>query len=103
MTQSLQSARANALLLRGTEGEAVADARRTPKMVGFVNGEPHVLQELSLGALEHVPTFPAQIDPQSTAKYIQDVLAGNTPCPLPILRQVDALLHLSSLLISPAP
>ena len=102
MTQSLQSARAHALLLRGTEGEAVADARRTPKMVGFVNGAPHVLQELSIGALEHVPTFPAQIDPQSTAKYIQDVLAGNTPCPLPILRQVDALLHLSSLLISPA-
>ena len=98
MTQTLQKSLANALLLRGTEGEAVADARRRPKMVGFVKGVPHVLQELSVGALNQVPTFPEHIDPKSTANYIECVLAGLIPCPLPIESQVQALLDLSLLM-----
>ena len=37
--------RSTALLLRGTEGEVVADARRLPQMDGFVRGERITLQE----------------------------------------------------------
>jgi anthranilate phosphoribosyltransferase len=101
MSQSLIASQANALLLRGTEGEAVADPRRTPKMTGFVLGKPHTLHELSLGALAHVPDLPQHIDPVNTARYIDSVLAGVTPCPLPISQQVDAVLRLSSLMNSP--
>jgi len=102
MTESLQNAKANALLLRGTEGEAVADARRTPKMVGFVKGVPHVLHEQSLGSLESVPSFPTTLDAASTAHYIQEVLAGNISCPEPIARQVQAVQRLSTLVSSGA-
>jgi hypothetical protein len=98
MTQTLQNSLANALLLRGTEGEAVADPRRSPKMTGFVKGVSHLLQELSIGALEHIPTLPTQTDPDSTADYIQSVLSARIPCPLPILNQVQAVLNLSDLM-----
>ncbi|MFM6993056.1 MAG: DNA-binding protein YbiB [Rhodoferax sp.] len=89
MATTLALVRANALLLRGTEGEAVADARRTPKMQGFIDGRPAVLQEHQAGTLHELPALPAACDAPSTAHYIREVLNGSLPVPGPIAQQVD--------------
>ena len=84
----------NALLLRGTEGEAVADARRIPQMDGFVCGQRVALQAAQSGTLAGLPDLPKTIDAQTTASYIRDVLENRTPIPPPIALQVEHILQL---------
>ena len=87
---------ANALLLRGTEGEAVADARRMPQMDGFVAGRRQRLQEAQSGTLAALPDLPKAIDAATTADYIRAVLAGTTPVPASIALQVAHIVQLAS-------
>ena len=94
MGASLHLMRANALLLRGTEGEAVADARRTPAMDGFIHGEICRVQEQQDGSLGPLPALPLP-DAQSTARWIQAVLDGQEPVPAPIALQVAHIMRLS--------
>jgi anthranilate phosphoribosyltransferase len=85
----------NALLLRGTEGESVADPRRTPKMQAFVGGVATEMQEHQSGTLASLPTLPLGTDAQSTAAYIREVVMGKQPIPAPIAQQVAHILLLS--------
>jgi anthranilate phosphoribosyltransferase len=85
-----------ALLLRGTEGEAVADARRMPQMEGFVAGRRVVLQEQRRGTLTDLPGWPSGVDAQATAAYIHDVLNERQPLPESIALQVEYILRLAS-------
>jgi anthranilate phosphoribosyltransferase len=94
MAETLTLMGGNALLLRGTEGEAVADARRTPTMQGFINGKVVDQQEHQSGPLHSLPDLPPGIDAASTAAYIQQVLDGAQPVPTPIAQQVAHILHL---------
>ena len=94
MAATLELMGANALLLRGTEGEAVADPRRIPRMQGFIAGRPVALQEAQTGPLAALPALPKDIDEHSTAHYIREVLAGTCPVPVPIAQQVVHILHL---------
>jgi len=87
---------ATALLLRGTEGEAVADARRMPQMEGFVAGRRVVLQESQRGTLTDLPGWPSGVDAQATAAYIHDVLDERQPLPASIALQVEHILRLAS-------
>jgi anthranilate phosphoribosyltransferase len=98
MTETLQLTQQNALLLRGTEGEAVADARRRPRMDGFVNGQPVALCDAQEGSLANLPDLPKTCDAAATAHHIQQVLAGDKPVPAPIAAQVEHILHLVSLM-----
>lgn len=84
-----------ALLLRGTEGEVVADARRLPQMDGFVRGQRVTLQQGQKGTLTSLPDLPREIDAQTTAAYIQDVLDGRKPVPASLALQVEHILHLA--------
>ena len=84
----------DALLLRGTEGEPVADPRRTPQMDGFLSGHAVRLQEAQGGPLTALPTLPRTTDAASTAAYTRAVLSGELPVPEPIARQVEHILHL---------
>ncbi|NMM76745.1 DNA-binding protein YbiB [Acidovorax sp. SRB_14] len=87
----------DALLLRGTEGEPVADPRRTPQMDGFLAGQPQpCLQEAQGGPLTALPTLPTAIDAASTAGYIRAVLAGSLPVPAPIALQVVHIVRLTA-------
>jgi anthranilate phosphoribosyltransferase len=86
---------ATALLLRGTEGEVVADARRLPQMDGFVRGERVTLQEGRKGTLTDLPELPKELDAASTAAYIGDVLAGRKAVPASVALQVEHILHLA--------
>ena len=84
----------NALLLRGTEGEPVADPRRMPRMQGFLAGRAVVLEEAQSGSLAALPELPASADAGTTAHYIRQVMGGASPVPAPIARQVAHILHL---------
>jgi len=86
---------ATALLLRGTEGEVVADARRLPAMDSFIRGERVTLEAGQKGSLTELPAWPTQIDAATTAAYIHDVMAGRTPCPAAIDTQVAHIVHLA--------
>ncbi len=85
-----------ALLLRGTEGEAVADARRMPQMEGFVAGKRVVLQEQRRGTLTDLPGWPSGVDAHATAAYIHDVMNDRQPLPESISLQVEHILRLAS-------
>ncbi len=94
MNETLAGLGATALLLRGTEGEAVADPRRTPVMTGLVRGQAVTLQEMQHGSLDTLPPLPATTDAAITARYIQSVLAGEQSVPAPIALQVQHILKL---------
>ncbi len=85
----------NALLLRGTEGESVADPRRTPKMQAFIQGAPVTLQEPQTGTLTELPELPSAIDAETTASFIRDVLEGKQAIPSPIVQQVAHIVQLA--------
>ena len=89
---------ANALLLRGTEGESVADPRRTPKMQAFVAGQPTDLLAYQSGSLTTLPELPLEIDAATTATYIRQVMDGTQPVPAPIAQQVAHLVRLANAL-----
>jgi len=91
----LQHSGANAVLLRGTEGEPVADPRRRPKLDVFVQGVPRPDLSLSAheGALTSLPVLPQAIDATTTAHYIQSVISGEQPAPEPLLEQVRCIQH----------
>lgn len=96
MGQTFELIAANALLLRGTEGEVVADARRTPQMEAFVGGKRTLLQAFQPGTLASVPDLPTAIDSDSTASYIRAVMSGTHAVPASITRQVEHILQLTS-------
>ena len=100
MGQTFELIAANALLLRGTEGEVVADARRTPQMEAFIGGERTLLQAFQPGTLASVPDLPTAIDSDSTARYIRAVMSGSHAVPASIARQVEHILRLTSQLSS---
>src|SRR5574343_1513200 len=78
----------HALLLRGTEGEPVADARRTPAMDVIKDGQTRRVQDQREGSLNQLPDMPA-IDAAATAAYIRQVLRGDRAVPEPIALQVQ--------------
>ena len=92
MAQTFQLTQANAFLLRGTEGEPVADARRAPQMDFFHNGTAQTVQEAQAGALQSIPDLPAA-NAESTAEYIQEILNQQRAVPAPIALQVQHILH----------
>jgi anthranilate phosphoribosyltransferase len=87
---------ATALLMRGTEGEPVADARRLPTLKCFVDGvlDESLTVEGETGSLAKLPDLPAAIDAATTAQAIRAMLDGALAVPSPITRQVQCLLAL---------
>jgi anthranilate phosphoribosyltransferase len=95
MTHTLSLMQANALLLRGTEGEPVADPRRIPAMTGFVGGHTTLMCEQQAGSLTVMPALPQDNSAQATAMLIQSVLDGQHPVPAPLAKQVSVLCRLA--------
>jgi anthranilate phosphoribosyltransferase len=80
-------ARGDAFLLRGTEGEPVANAKRAQEIAWFHDHERMVLVEKQ----EPVDTLPPLLpgrDAASTAGWIEAALRGEQPVPQSILEQV---------------
>lgn len=84
-----EAAAIDAMLLRGTEGEPVADPRRQPRMDVWLAGRhrPDLSLPAHEGVLAELPLLPRETDAASTAVYVQEVLSGMRPVPPPVARQ----------------
>lgn len=95
LTDFLQRTTANAMLMRGTEGEPVADPRRAPKLDIFIDGKlrTDLARPAQDGVLRELPVLPRTCDAATTAMYIQSVISGEKPAPAPLSQQVELLLE----------
>lgn len=86
----LAATRADALLLRGTEGEPFANPRRPPEFETFVKGNGAVFAEKK-SECDRAP--PAMGDAPATAAWIAQALAGEMPVPAPIIAELACCLE----------
>lgn len=84
---------AHALLMRGTEGEPVADARRQPRFDVFLRGQRSeaLSRAPEEGVLVSLPELPEGREADVTAAWIQSVADGRAPLPAAIAAQADCL------------
>jgi anthranilate phosphoribosyltransferase len=82
-------------LLRGTEGEAVADPRRQPRQRIWIGGQAQLdlAGEPEAGALATLPELPGAIDASTTARWIESVRLGKAPMPHAVALQVERLMQ----------
>lgn len=84
--------RGDAFLMRGTEGETVANAKRAQQIEWF-----HAHQRTTLvqkqEAVDELPPLPPQRDAATTAQWIAAALRGEQPVPQPIAEQVEHCLR----------
>ncbi|WP_298830188.1 DNA-binding protein YbiB [uncultured Piscinibacter sp.] len=94
LTHFLAQTKADAMLMRGTEGEPVADPRRLQRLDVFLDGQfrPELSRGAQEGVLTELPVLPRSHDAATTALYIQSVVSGEKPAPAPLQQQVEALL-----------
>ena len=104
MASWAETSGADAMLLRGTEGEPVADPRRQPRVDTWLGGR--LRPELSLaaheGVLTELPLLPRETDAAHTAVYVQEVLSGMRPVPPPLARQAGQIIAAVAYLSRPA-
>jgi anthranilate phosphoribosyltransferase len=86
--------RGDAFLMRGTEGETVANANKAQQIDWFHGAERTVLVEKQL-LVEQLPHLPAERDAATTAAWIAAVLRGDVPVPPSIAEQVAQCLMAS--------
>lgn len=88
--------RGDAFLMRGTEGETVANAKRAQKITWFHAHQCTVLVQKQ-EAVDELPPLPLQRDASTTAAWIRSALSGSQPIPVPIAEQVEHCLHVAGL------
>ncbi len=82
-----------ALVMRGTEGEVVASAKRAARIDWLHDGQCDTLVDSQTLPLGEVPALPQAQDASGTARWIQSVLAGERSVPAPIEAQVACVLR----------
>ncbi|PLC49008.1 DNA-binding protein YbiB [Pollutimonas subterranea] len=84
------------LLSRGTEGEAVADTELAREAL-WLHGRG---KEIAIPATEKehrdTPVLPENHDASTTARWIEEVMAGNIPVPRAIGAQVNAIVRITT-------
>jgi anthranilate phosphoribosyltransferase len=89
------AAAGGALLARGTEGEAVADTRRQVQIDWLHDGLAQTLVDAERSSPETEPVaLPESRDAAATAAWIKSVLAGDTPVPPTLTRQIDSIVEI---------
>jgi anthranilate phosphoribosyltransferase len=86
--------RGDAFLMRGTEGETVANAKRAQQIDWFHDGERTILVQKQ-SPVDELPPLPTARDAATTAAWIRAALAGEQPVPAPIAEQVEHCLLVS--------
>jgi len=87
-TTAAPAARGDAFLMRGTEGETVANARRAQQIDWFHDGQRTLLVEKQSVA-EELTDLPEGRDAVATARWIEAVMAGQRQAPAAIMAQVE--------------
>ncbi len=88
------AARGDVFLMRGTEGETVANAKRAQAVTWFHDNQPVELIERQQ-PVDEMPPLPASSDAATTAAWIADALDGKQPVPAPIADQVAQCLKVA--------
>lgn len=86
-------ARTQALLFDATEGEAFANPLCRPELWHFRDGDEALLFRAEAVPLKGLATLPHSTDPSSTADWIERVLAGEAPLPLPLANEIAFCLY----------
>lgn len=94
-TTVAEAQRGDAFLMRGTEGETVANARRAQQIDWFHDGQRTTLVPTQASIVGELPVLPDGRDAATTAVWIQAVLAGGIPVPATIASQVEQCLLVS--------
>ncbi|MEO0314078.1 MAG: DNA-binding protein YbiB [Pseudomonadota bacterium] len=79
--------RGDVLLMRGTEGETVANAKRAHAVIWFHQNQASTLIDRQ-EPVDEIPPLPIASDAATTAEWIVQALAGTQPIPAPIAEQV---------------
>ncbi|MDB5822076.1 MAG: ybiB [Herminiimonas sp.] len=87
--------RGDAFLMRGTEGETVANAKRANQIEWFHGGERTVLVERQ-APVDDFPDLPEASDAATTARWIEAALEGKRPVPQSIQDQVRHCLQVAA-------
>ncbi|WP_211464183.1 DNA-binding protein YbiB [Collimonas silvisoli] len=90
-TTTAAAKRGDVFLMRGTEGETVANARKAQKIDWLHAGTQTTLVEKQSIA-DDMPALPGQRDAVSTANWIQQALVQKELIPKPISEQVEQCL-----------
>jgi anthranilate phosphoribosyltransferase len=94
---AMPAGRGGAFLMRGTEGETVANANRGQQIDWFHGGERTILVERD-APTDEVAAIPAERDAATTAAWIGQALRGEVPVPPSIAEQVAQCLMASKAL-----
>jgi len=94
------SGRGDAFLMRGTEGETVANANRAQAIDWFHGSERTLIAERD-APTDNVAPAPEARDAAATAEWIARALDGDVPVPAPILAQVAHCVRVSKALGTP--
>lgn len=86
--------RGDAFLMRGTEGETVANAKRAQQIEWFHEHRRTILVQKQ-EAVDEMPPLPAHGDAATTARWIAEALQGKQPVPVPIAEQVAHCLQVA--------
>jgi len=86
--------RGDAFLMRGTEGETVANPKRAQQIEWFHEHQRTILVQKQ-EPVDDMPPLPHSSDAETTAKWIAEALEGRQPVPAPILDQVEHCLHIA--------
>ncbi len=89
------AAGSTALVLRGTEGEPVAHARRRPALIGINAGSEREWFSEDRAPLTHITELPTDRGAAATCLFIEETLTGHRPIPDPIRDQAACLLVMS--------
>ena len=89
--------RGHAFLMRGTEGETVANANRAQQIDWFHDGERTLLVQRD-APTDELAAMPEGKDAATTARWIGQALRGEVAVPPSILEQVAQCLHVSKAL-----
>lgn len=88
-SQVAPHARGDAFLMRGTEGETVANTGRAQQIDWFHQGECTTLVHTHQTIIGALPDTPDEKDARVTAQWIQAVLEDRIPVPASIAEQVE--------------
>jgi anthranilate phosphoribosyltransferase len=87
-------ARGDAFLMRGTEGETVANVKRAQRIDWLHQGQRSTLFDKQERA-DAAPDLPVDRDAVTTARWIEQVLAGEREVPAAIVEQVEHCLRVA--------
>ncbi len=93
-TTAAPAGQGGAFLMRGTEGETVANSKRANQIDWFHDGQRTVLVERQ-APVDDMPELPGQLDAASTAAWIERALKGEVPVPASITEQVTQCLQVA--------